>query len=170
LCTGSWSLGVYAGVAGWTGNKSQYHRCLGLVGKRFIPFDNPRSLSSSPERLTTTLQQLEELAEKTSHEDRVIPVESVEMYEIIAEMGPDTLCREEAMVSTKYKTVEKKVKPAAGPLPADSEQKGKKFREIRHSGRPWISGIPSGMRLAVNFGLEEADSSCRKKKNDSGRC
>jgi hypothetical protein len=30
-----------------------------------------------------------------SHEDRVIPVELVEMYEIIAEMGPDTLRREE---------------------------------------------------------------------------
>ena len=29
------------------------------------------------------------------------------------------------MVSTKYKTVEKKVKPAAGPLPIDSEQKRK---------------------------------------------
>ena len=29
------------------------------------------------------------------------------------------------MVSTKYKTVERKVKPATGPLPADSEQKRK---------------------------------------------
>ena len=37
------------------------------------------------------------------------------MYEIIAKMGPDALRKEEAMVSTKYKTVEKKVKPAAGP-------------------------------------------------------
>ena len=65
----------------------------------------------------STLQQLEELAEDTSQGDRVVPVEPVEMYEIIAKMG------EEAMVSTKYKTVEKKVKLAAGPLPADSEQK-----------------------------------------------
>jgi hypothetical protein len=118
----------------------------------------------------STLQQREELAENTSHEDRVIPVESVEMYEIIAEMGPDTLRREEAMVSTKYKTVEKKVKPAAGPLPPTANKRGTKFQEIRHSGRPWISGIPSRMILARNFGSEEADSSCRKKKNDSGRC
>ena len=47
------------------------------------------------------------------------------MYEIIAKMGPDALRKEEAMVSTKYKTVKKKVKPTVGPLPADSEQKRK---------------------------------------------
>ena len=40
-------------------------------------------------------------------------VESVEIYEIIAKMGPDALQKEEAMISMKYKTVEKKVKPAA---------------------------------------------------------
>ena len=47
------------------------------------------------------------------------------MYEIIAKMVPDALRNEEAMVSTKYKTVEMKVKSAAGPLPANSEQKRK---------------------------------------------
>ena len=35
----------------------------------------------------STLQQLEELAEDKSHGNRVVPVESVEMYEIIAKMG-----------------------------------------------------------------------------------
>ena len=40
-------------------------------------------------------------------------------------MGPDTVHKEEAMVSTKYNTVEKKVKPAARPLLTDSEQKRK---------------------------------------------
>ena len=39
----------------------------------------------------STLQQLEELAEDTSQGDRVILVELVEMYEIIAKMGPDAL-------------------------------------------------------------------------------
>ena len=73
----------------------------------------------------STLQRLEELVEDTSQGDRVIPLESVEMYEIIERMGLDALLKEKAMVSTKYKTVEKKVKPAAGPLPADSEQKRK---------------------------------------------
>ena len=51
------------------------------------------------------------------------------MYEIVAKMGQDTLRTEEAMVSTKYKTVEKKVKPAAGPLPTDSEQKRREVSE-----------------------------------------
>jgi hypothetical protein len=103
----------------------------------------------------STLQQLQELAEDTSHGDRVIPVESVEMYEIIAKMGPDAPGKEEAMVSTKYRTVEKKVKPVAGPLPADSEQKRKevsgdptlrKAVDIRHAftddtrGKLWIGG------------------------------
>ena len=73
----------------------------------------------------STLQQLEELAKDTSHGDRVVPVESIKMYKIIAKMGPDALRKEEALVSTKYKTVERKVKPATGPLPADSEQKRK---------------------------------------------
>ena len=71
------------------------------------------------------LQQLQQLAEDKSQGDRVVPVELVEMYEIIAKMGPDALRKEEAMVSTKYKTVKKKVKPTVGPLPANTEQKRK---------------------------------------------
>ena len=49
------------------------------------------------------------------------------MYEIIVEMGPYALHKEEAMVCTKYKTMEKKVKPSVGSLPANSEQKSKEF-------------------------------------------
>ena len=71
------------------------------------------------------LQRLEELAEDKSQGVRVVPVESFEVYEIIAKMGPDALRKGEAMVSTKYKTVEKKVKPVAGLLHTDSEQKRK---------------------------------------------
>ena len=64
------------------------------------------------------------------------------MYEIIAEWGLDALRKEEAMVCTKYKTVEKKLKPYAGPLPANSEQNRKevsgdstlwKSMDIRHT-------------------------------------
>ena len=47
------------------------------------------------------LQRLEELAEDKSQGNRVVPVESIEMYEIIAKMGPDALCKEEAMVSER---------------------------------------------------------------------
>ena len=52
----------------------------------------------------STLQRLEELAEENSQVDRVVPVELVEMYEIIVEMGPGSLHKEEAMVCTEYKT------------------------------------------------------------------
>ena len=43
----------------------------------------------------STLQQLEELAEDKSQGNRVVPVELVEMYEIIAKMEPDALRKEE---------------------------------------------------------------------------
>ena len=66
----------------------------------------------------STLQRLEELVQENSQGDRVVPVESVEMYEIIVKMGPEALYKEEAMVCKKYKTMEKKVKPSTGLLPA----------------------------------------------------
>ena len=47
------------------------------------------------------------------------------MYKIIAEMGLVVHRKKEAMVCTKYKTVEKNVKPSAGLLPTNSEQKRK---------------------------------------------
>jgi hypothetical protein len=72
------------------------------------------------------------------------------MYEIIVKMGPDTLRKEEAMVSTKYKTVKKKVKLVAGPLPADSEQKTKE-----------VSGDPT-LRKAVDIGHAFTDDTWEK--------
>ena len=102
-----------------------------------------------------TLQWLVELAENTSQGDRVILVESVEMYDIIAKMGPDALRKEEPMVSTKYKAVEKKVKPVAGPLPADREQKRKE-----------VSGDPT-LRKSVDIRHAFTDKT-RKKLRISG--
>ena len=64
------------------------------------------------------------------------------MYESIAKMGPDALRKEGAMLHTKYKTLEKKVKPSPVPLPTNSEQKRKevsgdltlqKSMDIRHT-------------------------------------
>ena len=107
----------------------------------------------------STLQRLEELAEDTSQGDRVIPVESVEMYEIIAKIGSDALRKEEAVVSTKYKTMEKKVKPAVRPYRPIVNKRGRKSREIRHFGSLWISDIPSQMRPRRNFGSVEVVSS-----------
>ena len=59
----------------------------------------------------------------------MIPVESVEMCKIIAEMESDMLRKEEVMVCTKFKTVNKKFKPIVGPLPSDSEHKRKEVSE-----------------------------------------
>ena len=87
------------------------------------------------------LQHLQELAEEDSHRHRLVPVDSVNMSEIIAEMGLDAV-RKEAMVCTKYKIVEKKVKQFAGPLPSNNKRKRKevsrgpllrKFMDIGHT-------------------------------------
>ena len=79
------------------------------------------------------------------------------MYKIIAKMGPYVLRKEEAMVSTKYKTVEKKVKPAAGPLPSDSEQKRKE-----------VSGDPT-LRKSVDIGHAFMDETRKKLRIGGGR-
>ena len=99
----------------------------------------------------STLQRLEELAEDKSKGNRVVPVESVEMYEIIAKMGPDALRKEEAMVSTKYKTVEKKVKPATGPLWKRKE----------------VSGDPT-LRKSVDIGHAFTDETRKKLRIGGG--
>jgi hypothetical protein len=62
---------------------------------------------------------------KDEAEIQVIPVESIEMYKIIAKFDPDVLQGKEVVVCTKYKIVDRKVKPAAGPLPVNSEEKRK---------------------------------------------
>ena len=53
-------------------------------------------------------------------EIRIVLVESVEVFKIIAKVGPDVLRKEEAMVCTKYNNMEKKMKPTARLLPANS--------------------------------------------------
>ena len=74
------------------------------------------------------------------------------------------------MVSTKYKTVEKKVKPAEGPLSADSEQKRK---EVSRDPTLWMSvDIEHTFtdETPKNFGSVGVVSSYNKKKNDSVGC
>ena len=53
------------------------------------------------------------------HDQRVISVTSVDMYSIIDEYHRGILMKE-AEVNTKYKTVDKKIKPNAVPLPEDT--------------------------------------------------
>ena len=52
-------------------------------------------------------------------EEIQVPVHSIKMYEVIQEVAQKV---HEARVLTKYKTVEKKVRPIAAPLPGDSER------------------------------------------------
>ena len=75
-----------------------------------------------------TLQKLDDIQDTDEKSTCVVSEELVEMYEVIAGMGLDMLHEKNVMVNTKYKTVDKKVKPAASPLPAYSEEKEKKFR------------------------------------------
>ena len=53
-------------------------------------------------------------------EDQVIPVSSIDMYEVIADFERGTRAHRIARVETKYKTVDRKVKPVAAPLPEGS--------------------------------------------------
>ena len=52
-------------------------------------------------------------------EEIQVPVHSMKMYEVIQEVAQKV---HEARVLTKYKTVEKKARPFAAPLPGDSER------------------------------------------------
>jgi hypothetical protein len=69
--------------------------------------------------------QLEEMESKDEVENQVILVESIEMYKIIAKFDPDMLQGKEVVVCTKYKIVDRKMKPAARPLLVNSEEKRK---------------------------------------------
>ena len=72
-----------------------------------------------------TIGEIEEVVDLSyPHDQRVISVNSVNMYAIIDEYRRGILM-EEAEVNTKYKTVDKKIKPVAVPLPEDSWQKMK---------------------------------------------
>ena len=67
-----------------------------------------------------TLGMLGRVVEEGLNEDRKIPVCSEEMYEVIADFSRGLESGQTARVSTKYKTVDRKVKPVAAPLPEDS--------------------------------------------------
>ena len=63
-----------------------------------------------------TLGEIERVVEGGLSEDRVIPVNSVEMYGVIADFERENRAHLTARVDTKYKTVDRKVKPIAAPL------------------------------------------------------
>ena len=76
-----------------------------------------------------TLLRLEDILHMDEESTLIVLVESVEMYEVIAGMGLDRIRNKNAIVNTKYKNMDKKVKPEAGPLPANNERKRKEVSE-----------------------------------------
>ena len=62
----------------------------------------------------------EEFGEDLS-EDRMIPVCSKKMYEVIADFGRGLESNRTAQVDAKYKTVDRKVRPVTAPLPEGSK-------------------------------------------------
>ena len=54
-------------------------------------------------------------------EDRTIPVCSERMYEVIADFSKGLESDRTAQVDTKYRTVDRKVRPIAAPLPEGSK-------------------------------------------------
>ena len=63
-----------------------------------------------------TLGEIGEVVKGGLSEDQVIPVNSIDMYEVIADFERGTRAHRIARVDTKYKTVDRKVKPVAAPL------------------------------------------------------
>ena len=67
-----------------------------------------------------TLGEIEKIAEEDLNEDRVVQVNSIEMYEVITDFERNTGADRTARVDTKYKTVDRKVRPVMAPLLKDS--------------------------------------------------
>jgi hypothetical protein len=68
-----------------------------------------------------TLGELRKVVEEGLSEDRTIPVGSGQTYEVIADFGRGLRSDRTAHVSTKYKTVDRKVRLVVAPLPEGSE-------------------------------------------------
>ena len=68
-----------------------------------------------------TLGELWKVFEEGLGEERTIPVCSENMYEVIAEFRRRLELDRMARVDTKYKTVDRKVRPVAVPLSEGSE-------------------------------------------------
>ena len=67
-----------------------------------------------------TLGEIGKVVEGGLSEDQVIPVNSIDMYEVIADFERGTRVHSIARVDAKYKTLDWKVKPVAAPLPEGS--------------------------------------------------
>ena len=72
-----------------------------------------------------TLGELRKVVGEGLKEDQTIPVCSERMYEVIADFGKGLESDQTARVDTKYKIVDRKVRPVAAPLPEGNELRRK---------------------------------------------
>ena len=70
-----------------------------------------------------SLGEIEGVVEGGLSEDRVITVNSVEMYEVIPDFEREIGTHRTACVDTKYKTVDGKVKPVSSPSSEGSRER-----------------------------------------------
>ena len=85
------------------------------------------SFSSAVEAVLfdNTLGEIGRGANEGLNGDRIIPVSTVEMYEVIADFGEMIGSGETTRVDTKYKTVDRKVRSVTTPLPEGNEEQMK---------------------------------------------
>ena len=71
------------------------------------------------------LREIGKVIEEGLSEGQTIPVGSIHEYEVIAEFGWTVGANRTTQVGTKYKTVDRKVRPVVDPLPEDSWERMK---------------------------------------------
>jgi hypothetical protein len=89
-----------------------------------------------------TVGELQKVFEEGLNEDLIVPVSSERMYEVIADFGRGLRSGRTARVNTKYKTVDRKVRPVAAPLPEGS---GLRMKEVVVGRLVWTSRNMTGI-------------------------
>jgi hypothetical protein len=115
--------GVVAGIGGREKKKAEARlRACGALGPH-------EEISGAVEAVSfdDTMGELRKVFEEGLSEDRTVPVCSKRMYEVIAEFGRGLGSGRTARVNTKYKTMDRKVRPVAAPLPEGS---GLRMKEV----------------------------------------
>jgi hypothetical protein len=107
---------VVTGIAGREKKKAEAQlRACGALGAN-------EEISGAVEAVSfdDTVGELRKVFEEGLSEDRTVPVGTKRVYEVIADFGRGLGSGRTARVNAKYKTVDRKVRPVAAPLPEGS--------------------------------------------------
>jgi hypothetical protein len=105
------------GVSGWGKKRAEERlRACGALGQ-----DEEISGAVEAVALDDTVEELRQVVEEGLGGDQTIPVGSEQTYEVIADFVRGLGTSRTARVNTKYKTVDRKVRPVAAPLPEGSK-------------------------------------------------